>query len=821
MRKVQHKYCRHKNKHGFILGVVLLVCVLMAVFIFSYNSIVRQRNIQAHHLMISETANYLAVSGLRLLADKLGSSYETTIKSGCPDLFNKTAAEIGDSVDLSSSHPVCASVRSDFQNFLNSLTELYDSAGALGGYPVCHKMEIRLENINSLTPDTTDAQFQASRDPIEKCGQIVVRCEIEYKGLRRQATLSRQFRVVSMVPGPFCRFSLFVKKTPYPDSYNAMGIKFDGSVDAAYNHPPSAGQKLFAPLTVFNGTDTNAITNTVPERTLVDDKNHLRTRGWIFLGPSGAAGDEAVFIKIPSGFHAATGGHFMLGWPSLSAMPVLAPEIIADTTNFAPDSEYPEHEYSMGAKYQGFYTWENGNPYGAGGRNLWPGLAAGPSFQPADHLRSASSWIYPFGNINRESRTLVVGPVLVGMLKFFFIRGQNTLTGDEWKGSWAGMSESLFDSKIAANHPIQSFAGLWDGTLNPPVNGVDFFKNGYNSLKLVMPYNSLPSPSATLPANGIAMNQIFDFMRYKRSSYPVLMNEPSISAASYDAERFLVPNASDMRASPVKGVHPYEEFGIYFKETGQYDPNAFPDNCYFYGDLSAISIYDSNLISNRITHQLDLSGCADKTEEQEAFEKFLFKKVPVGASFVNETERAGIFLIKRRAGVSESYADALVISSYKLKLVKPQAIIIDTGSLIIEHDITGDMSDGAPECLFSINLIDGDFYIDGAGFSRTIHGYLASLNPNRGRLLRPSTVSSGAPENFNIYGGLALTEIGLYEDPVADPRNHVGTTMRHFRYGGAIHYNPRFNPSGDAYENSRVFVLEESSGKFTIEGAEL
>lgn len=763
------------SRRGFILGVVLLVCILMAVFIFSFNSIVRQRNIQAHHLMISETANYLAISGLRLLSDKLGSSYETTIKSSCPDLFNKTAEEIGASIDITSSNPVCDGIRSDFQNFLDSLDELHDPAS---GYPICHSMDIRLENIHRLTPDTTAAQLQSGRDPIEKCGQIVVRCLIEYRGLKRQATLARQFRIVSMVPGAVSRFSLFVKKTPYPDSYNSMGIKFDGSVDTAYAHPPAQNKTYQAPLLVFNGTDTATINNDISERTETDDKQHLKSRGWIFLGPAGSAADEAVFVKIPAGFNSQTGGHFMLGWPSLSAMPVLAPETIEDSSNFAPDSEFTEHEYDLGAKFQGFYTWEVGNQYGAGGQNMWPGLAAGSTFVPSDHLRSASTWIYPFGNRSRSSRTLVFGPVLAGFLKVYFYRGKNTVTGATYKGMFDGMSQSLFDSKITADHGLESFANIFDNAISPPIPGADFFKNGYDSFKKLMPYNSLPDPSVTLPSNGIALNLIFDFMKYHRAAYPDPLAPPSICAISYDAEKFLVPQAQEMRICPVKGIHPYDETGIYFAENGQYDPNVSPDNCYFYGDLSSITVFNSNLFSNRITHKIDLSGCASTAEEQDAMEKFLYKKVGSGPGARNETDKTGIFLIKRRAGVTDSHADALKISSLPLSLVEPQIVIINRGSLIIEHDITSPMLDGAPEKLFSLALLNGNFFLQGSGFTRKMHAYLISLNPNSGRLLKPPT--PGGPQSFEIHGGLALTEIGLYEDPMTDPKNYLGTTMLHF-----------------------------------------
>ncbi len=808
-----------KYRRGFLLGVVLMVALLMAVFIFSFNSVVRQRNIQAHHLMISETANYLAISGLRLLSDKLGSSFENTIKTSCPDLFSKTVAELGASINLTSSNPVCSKVRSDFQNFLNTFDELREP-GLMGDYPKCLGMEISLENMEALTPDTTAEQFQAGRDPVEKCGQLLVKCTIEYRGLRRQATMSRQFRVVSMIPGAFSRFSLFVRKTPYPDSYNAIGVKFDGSIDTSYVHPPASNKTFTGSLVVYNGTDSAIIDSTVPERDANADKAHLRSRGWVFLGPSGAGADEAVFIKIPSGFGTAEGGHFMLGWPSVSAMPVLAPAIIEDDSNFAPFSSFPEHEYELGAKYQGFYTWEEGNPYGAGGKNLWPGLSAGPLFVPADHLRSASTWLYPYGTQSRESRTLMIGPVLAGFLKFSFLRGRNTTTSAEYKAIWGSVSESIFNSKIAANHTIQSFADLWNGPLLPPIYGMDFFVNGYDSFKKLMPYNSLPDPTTSLPGNGVAFNLLFDFMKYQRGAYPDLHAAPSIAVSAYDNENYLVPQAEEMRNCPVKGVHPYDEFGIYFNENGQYDPNVSPDNCFFSGNLLDISIFDSSLVSNRITHKLDLRKCTSTTEEQEAMEKFLFKKVGAGSAAVNTSNKAGIFLITRRTSATDSYLDALVLSKRSVQLVKPLIVIVDRGSMILRHDITSPMSGDAPEILCSLALINGHFYIDGAGSTRVIHAALASLHPSSGRLLRPATVTGGSPGRFQIFGSLALNEIGLYDNPMNDPLAHLGTTMSHFTQGGELHYNPRFNPSiSDSAINARVFVLEDTGGRMTIEGA--
>lgn len=804
------------KRRGFLLGVVLLVSLLMAVFIFSFNSIVRQRNIQAHHLMISETTGYLAISGLHLLAERLHNSFETTLKSACPELFTKTAAELGNTLHISSNSALCANARNDFQNFLNTLEDLREP-GLIGGYPVCLGMEIKLEKVQSLNPDTTAEQFQIGRDPVEKCGQLTVKCSVEYRGLRREASMTRQFRVISMIPGPFSRFSLFVKRTPYPDSYNALGVKFDGTIDNTYRHPPVGGKTFTGPLVVFNGTDSIAVTPSMPERNLIEDKEHLRSRGWVFLGPSAPGGDEAVFVKIPSGFDPSGGGHFMLGWPSVSALPVLAPEVVDDSSSFAPHTEFVGHEYSLGGRYQGFYTWEEGNQYGAGGKNLWPGLSAGAAFEPADRIRSASTWLYPYGNQNRESRTLMVGPVLAGFLKFCFIRGRNTSTAEEYRGLWANMPESMFNIRAATNKTLDSF-GLWSGNLSPPVYALDFFKNGFESFKKLMPYNSLPSPSPIMPGNGIAFNLIFDFMKYQRDFYPNLMAAPSIAGEAFDSERFLVPQAEEMRNCPVKGLHPHNKMGIFLNEDGRYNPNSHPDNCYFMGDPGKLTILDSNLLSGRITHTLDLRECGTTEEEQEATERFLFKAAGNNSAAINETCKTGIFLIVRRNGVSSSFSDALILSKKPVKLVKPLIVIIDKGSMVLQQDITSAIADGAPATLCTLALVNGHFFIDGNGSSRIIHAYMASLSPSAGRMLRPPA-SAAAPRHFQISGGLALTEIGLYENPNSDPLNHLGTTMSNFTQGGEIQYNPRFNPSSPAMAESRVFVIEDASGKISIEGA--
>ena len=60
----------NRNRSGFILGVVFLILILVGVFIFSYNSIVRHQNIKAHHEKLSSITSGLAKTGVLLLSNR-------------------------------------------------------------------------------------------------------------------------------------------------------------------------------------------------------------------------------------------------------------------------------------------------------------------------------------------------------------------------------------------------------------------------------------------------------------------------------------------------------------------------------------------------------------------------------------------------------------------------------------------------------------------------------------------------------------------------------------------------------------------------------
>ncbi len=806
----------YSSKKGFILVVVLMLCLIMAAFIVSYNSIVRSRNLQAHHYMSSEVVGNLAVSGVKLLASKLELSFVDVVREDCPQLFAESADRIAQPINLSSLNSFCGDTQRDFQRFLNEIDELKEVGVIGGGLPVCEKMEVTVDQLRSLAPETSAAQLQRGRDPVEKCGMLNFSCTVRHFGVVRKASISQQFRIVNMSPGPVARFSLFLSRTPYPDSYNAMGVNFDGDFDSSYTHAPAGNKAFRAPFLVLNGTDTETISSSVSFRNADEDKKHLRERGWIYIGASGPDRDAPVYLKVPNGYSESTGGLFMFGPPSNSLPKLLAPAGIEHGSDFQKSENLSGHDFYLGSKYHGYYTTEEDNALGVGAKNLWPGLTIGDSFQPSDRFLSASTWLYPFGNMKQSSRTLVIGPVLAGYLKYNFIKGKD-VSGNEYRGLFGSLTQASFEDKKSRDLALLDYCFFWSGLLEPPITASDFFLNDYNSFKKLMPWNSLPSRTSTSLIKGVAFNMIFDFMKYDRTRYPDTDVGPVFTQPEFFNQKSLAPMAQEMLNSDVKGVHPSGDLGIYFRENGDYNPNSYPENCFFFGDLANYSVSNSSLVSNRITNIIDLSDCKSLEEENEQVEKILFREVRKSGKTVNEPRKTGIYFIRRREGVSASFEDALSISSREIDVSRPIIVVIGNGSLNLSRDIISDLKDGAPEFLMTLAVCQGDVYLSGNDVKRTIHAYVTAVSSGYGRLLRPPGASDG-PDIFEIFGGLALTEAGLYPDKAADPRSDVGSTMLSFPGGGKVIYNSRFNPSLPGYADSYHLVMEPIAGTLSIRG---
>lgn len=811
-----------------VLGIVVLTSLMLGVFLFAYNRTVRQQNIRAHHEQIGEVSARLALTGVNLLAEQLSSGLDTIIETAAPTI--KSAILVAppsgpapsvsiDSSDVSGS--VMQKIRDDYQAYLQQLTNLTPR-------PNCTKMEMAFEDIRQITPGGDDSQLQAGRDPVEKLGEIVISCTVEYLGLARRAMIRRQFRVVSMVPGIFSRFSLFAPFTPWYNSYNSLGVRYKGSIDPSYQHPFPSGttQTYGGPLKVFNGTDS-FVAGTLP-----NVKTDLQNRGWIFLGPShDTPASDAVLLKISSGYQAQAGGHFQIALPPAvsGGREIVPPENIEDLTHYNLPSPYATASCMIGGLYQGFFTDETDaagnsiNPLGAAGQGLWPSLTP----NAAKRWQCASSWLFPYGDRDAPSRTLLFGPVLAGLLKFYFLKDM-TADPPPWKLTIRGKGDPADTTVLpsAAYNPgglVEHANGLTP--MQSPVCD-ELFKQppppdpkaGYESYKRVMPVDFCPNTFTMPPSVGIPYNVFFDFMQYPGGGSPF----PNVHAGSPALEStgapYFVPCYDTINnptvGGTILGLHPFDGVTIRFNEVDGADP---VDNTYFKGNLACFKIANDNLLA-RVTHIIDLSGCPDQTSEDAAFATHLFQPTnpltePTYSGYF-KPKKKGIFFVKRRAGVV-SGGDKLSLPVGNGIFVNQNFIIIvDRGDVLIPRKIRANKPSllDAPSKLFTLVALEGNLLL---GTHEEVDAYLVALNPGPGagagggRLLCSNPV-----KEMDIFGGLAVWEMGLYQN------NTAATTMSTFPNGGKIRYNSRFNPTSPLYPASREFIPEDIASAIEVTGAE-
>jgi len=815
----QSKKSSDAKRHGMVLGVVVMIFLILSVFFFSYNRWVRQQNLTAHQAQIGSVAEALALSGANLIAEQMTSGVDKMIDILAPAL--KNTVMVGDPAPpiTVTSASILGHLKSDLNEYFFQLDKL------VFPLPSCKNVSISFDQIRQLTPSTDAGQLQVGRDPCEKVGELTISCTVEYQDLIREAIIRRQFRVVSMVPGPFARFSLFVPFTPYRDSYNAMGVQFNGTIDSTYSHPYPSGKnlQLKAPLVITNGLEKWTL------QTQADAERELANRGWIFLGPSigGTTQADPVLLKIPAGYttpygvSGETGGHFMIALPpdqSISGQSMMPMENITDSANFSLNPKGVS--CAIHGMYQGFFTADPRNPNGAIDYGLWADLDDPNGTKPRSNC--ASTWLFPFGNADNPSRTLMIGPVLAGILKVNYFKDSANPTG------WAVMLGGMMQANYPQPSPVLKL--LQSGQ---SIMFADVFLNGFPSYQKLLPWSSVPHKDKWTGTDepGVAFNVLYDFMGYPGKNTGKAWSFPDIRKGSLElakvADPSLVPAWQTMNdaTSRIAGVHPHENVSIQFAANSG---TSGDDAVYFRGNLSNMrvalpkSAADPTHLLRRTTHIINLSDFQDQKTEDEALAGHLFAPAnssvnPAAAGYLAPKSK-GIFFICRRKNMA--LGDKLRLPGGKsgeggLFIDQNLIVIVDKGDLLIPNEIKSniDPNDGTPEKLFSLVALDGDIYL---GTSKQIQAYLVALKPHEpasgnkpgGRLLGDGVTK------MNIFGGVAVTEMGLYTS------NTVRTTMEDFVEGGSIKYNPRFNPGSPTYASSREFILENKNSFVQVKGAE-
>lgn len=811
-------FCRIRN--GFVLWTTLLLILLLGIFTATFSYQVQHETRLSHHHLIAKTADFLARSALEIVIAKLGNGLEERLAKEAPGLYLRKS----DTDTAAMSQGLADELKDDLNVVLAQLGDInYQILGR--ECPTCTDVKVEFKVKELITPVF---EAQLSRDPVEKLGEVSISCSIRYHGVTRKIVSSREFKLVSMVPGPYSRFTLFVPHTPMEFSYNSLGVDYTGAVDGSYVHPWPNPVRYSGPLVIKNATAPQEVGE-------ADDETDLQNHGWVFLGPvpdqNGTGRTGAFYLKLSSGYNSFSGGNFhyllppcLFGAKKVERLPY---QKIEDPEHFTTPEEKNWPEFMFLSRYEGFFTRMEGDTTGAQGLGLWD-AANGPRW------KCASSWVMPYGNRDHPSRTLIVGPALAGFLKAYFFKGPNRQVTKDFLGIIRGMSTQINydqDEKIRTIPPSDDdsvlayffrYAALFKKPTTPPF--------GWESFTRVFPYSSIPQYTLGEPAQPIAYNKYFDFMKYASfnaavKSLPPMKAPPSLSDAGYDEKSRLVPNSKEMRPSEaqtgdsqaVAGIHPWKNVKILLPKSDEVD-DSNDDAVYFHGDLGDYNIQDTSKegLFRRITNTIDLTNIA-AGEQDKWFQSALFR--PSNADDSCGTgfwipSRSGIFYVQRPENADQPQLSL----PGKIYVDKPLIILINKGNIVIRDTITT----GNParlENLFSIVAIDGDILVDPQ--TTEIHAYLTALKPGNnfagggGRLLSTSKLETNS---LNITGGLAAWEIGLYFNSNDDPCTGKGTTMEHFPAGGSITYNPYFNPSSPLYERSRTLIFQDAPWMIQYQG---
>ncbi|MBF0408337.1 MAG: hypothetical protein HQM10_13385 [Candidatus Riflebacteria bacterium] len=625
-------------RRGMILITVGIILSILAIFIFSYNYLSRRQYDRMHFEEISQITSGLALNGARLLSRSLQSlssqkpsvsnSTKEQFKSIAPFIFAQTpyTTKVIASGAPNINGTFLQRVAAQYQNILNSYQfQFTDKLSRLtsisGNNPVCELMGLEFSKpqplvnpfiaslkqyqtvLNQLYDDYLTAadsttlknySFMGGWDSVEKWGEVKLTCRVYFRGVVRTAIIKRQYKVVSMIPGPYARFSVFAPYTPHPESFNEVTNVFDGTYDTWTT--PAKPNGLPKTLVVINGTDTFSTEAAPPVGPQNDTNNVLARNGWIFLGPPGNAGTDPscrtdvtrnapVILKIPAGYAPAAtvgvvknpfdtypqtiqegvGGHIYLSWPKVgkTGKLVATPRIVTNANKFNLNASKGDELQSL---LCGVFTKESsfGGPTdkGAESRKLWhkPDPSNPGNSLYVERPDCMSSWLMPYGSRHYVSRTLMVGFVLADFMEYHQLiwDGRVTPKADNW-GIIRRYVMSPFDlyrpfSSIPVNPHVDCFIWKPKTSTALPEQYFDFLKadttdippdsTGALSFEAVSPrYGHYPTQSFM----GVPFHAIFDLMAYSTTA-PDLSKWQSLDVKGIGkvSDRRVVPGINNL-----------------------------------------------------------------------------------------------------------------------------------------------------------------------------------------------------------------------------------------------------------------------------------
>ncbi|PKL44531.1 MAG: hypothetical protein CVV42_19310 [Candidatus Riflebacteria bacterium HGW-Riflebacteria-2] len=780
--------------------------MVLFIVVFSYHKYARHQSIKGHHAELVRIADNIAQTGVNFVVKAIHD--ENKLRSvffadeAITRLLNSSANN--DVVVLKKNSGFCGKVTTLFQNICVDHLDLVHEVE-------CERIEIAISQTAFLGPDKQLPGPHLGRDYHEKQGKITIACTVSIGGMiSRQATISRDFKLFSYVPGPYSRFNFFVQASSQRNSTWRGSNPYFNVVKSDIN-----GRYLnndYRRLILVNAPDTESLK-------LDDSTAVLKKSGWVYLGNDPHFAKDTTLLNIPAGYH---------------------PDIVAGSKD--PFKQYPAAlEKGIGAGTYLSRATPTGNDAAsyllqnvATRRGLKPVLKTFGLFWGADSYgpwgeldfssgnasqlspqSCLSSWLLPYGTQHFPSPTLVVGPVLSAYLSTVVVSkpGQsfdtrfylnNYLTGKYIRtGNFAVMTRAYSGDMNKGNNDLAYFVsqtalsqfnaslGISNGTLLTMGDIIN--ESDQAGIKALMwSYANYPAQ----PCPYIPVNFLFEVVRdkYQKLDFFKLESDAADNMRKVH-DRAALPGNS-IWAPPEAQPNSYAYFQsadslpIWLYSATNPNLGDTSQEVYFKASLKNCNYDDAdfrNALLSRVTHIIRLPG--KKSPElagvsgsaiQEKYQEILKnRKILIEKDGKLEFHSPGIYQIIVGDGSQLEKFEFLqpVVTSCGGIFVFENADV----SIKAIYPSTSEMNSlGQPEHAFSLICLDGKILLSTSYNSTTaypVHAYLAALS-------KTAAGSLGKASGNGIYvnGGVAVATVeGLFE--------------AYKRDGGIIRYNPVFNPN--------------------------
>ncbi|MBF0544847.1 MAG: hypothetical protein HQM08_10455 [Candidatus Riflebacteria bacterium] len=834
------------STRGIVIPVVLVSIAVLTITICAWNVYSRGKLFETRHDELSSACVFLANNGAHFLADAVENpnfKAKSQLQAGLRDLFQPSLYPLQNVQITNRECDFCELVRKEFQRFLGTLDYL--------GNPKCIETKICFKDIKPLINFSGDilnrkAFLSFGHDSVEKIGKAEISCTVSISAsifslIIRTVTIERDFKLVSMIPGPFCRFTFFLSQAPSENSFNT--VKNDISGKYLGNSPQR--------VVLINGTDTFDTSENFPVIERNDTKKILKENGWIFLGspnsPKNIIGK--VSMNIPSGYDpplgrfplskdpfleyptwvdpiygvgvsSALGGGIYLGWPEFHNGSLLP----AGFTFKCPELK---EFYKATRILNGFFCGieKSGMWYKPSENSINNGVAM-KSLQADDCL---TTWLMPFGTRHYISRSLVFGKVFANFLSYVQLSGPEKNTQFVLKPAIG----KGFDLSIPLDFAFKIG--------NPPMYYSDIFESpgGTGYLNSLPTCGGFPLRKTVL---GYPMNILSDLMRFDGNNPEILEWKSSPGGIGDQDDPELVPGYRHENAPPKKlndlpgpetvspnlpnrGIQNTTDIPIWLSGKVSTQPKVDDEKLFFWGDLSSLSFQKDNdkfsgFVENsflpRVTQVIDFSGFGE--DDRKAEKWLLAQKIlridQTGNYYV--FQKPGIYLLKRKRLDDFAFDKPILLKASGIIALENGNFKL-SGVDVEQEDL---LECGISPFLFSILALNGKIKINDnrtPGKSKPIHAYLAALKKTLSRedcgVIEDSEGGlNGNASKILVSGGVAFSAL-----PTAN--SNPGNGIMWFGGGGIIRYNPLFNPSLAASIEKYSIVFVNTDEKVRVQSS--